>query len=141
METIYSPDAQKALDNLFGSLQEALTSAKESAELADRLRADNARKDRIILEKVASIKTVDPELVASLVADLVDHGLAKQADAKILAEQLSTDPNNAVKLAARLAVISMPAPSPGQGIAKEASASNRRDPAHNGWMNVINNGA
>jgi hypothetical protein len=141
MDTIYSPDAQKALDDLFGSLQEALSSAKESAELVDRLRGDLARKDRIILEKVASAKTVDPTLVASLVADLVDHGLAKEADARILTEQLTTDPNNAVKLAARLAVISMPAPSPGKGIAKEASVTKHSDPAQDGWRNVIQNGA
>jgi len=141
-DAIHSPEAQAALDDLLGSLSDALASAKEATQENERLKGELARKDRIILEKVASVKPgVDEAMVVDLVQDMVGHGLAKQADAQILIDQLKADPNNVVKLAKKLAVISMPAPAQGRGIAKEAHVNETSDPERMAWRNVIANGA
>lgn len=141
-DAIHSPEAQAALDDLMGSLTDALTAVKEATQENERLRTELARKDRIILEKVASVAPkADPAAVTDLVNSMVSHGLAQQKDASLLIEQLTAHPDNLVKLASKLAVISMPAPAQGRGIAKEASASNTPDPAHDEWRTVIEEGA
>jgi hypothetical protein len=116
--------------------------AKEATVENERLQGELARKDRIILEKVASVAPkADPAAVTDLVNSMVSHGLAQQKDASILIEQLTAHPDNVVKLAKKLVVISMPAPAQGRGVAKEASASNPSDSAHDEWRKVIEEGA
>jgi len=141
-DLIHSQESQKALDDLLESLEESLKVAKAATTEADRLKVELARKDRIILEKVASAKpTPTLEKVEELVDSMVDHGIAKQADAKILTEQLMAHPDNLVKLAASLAIVSMPAPRQAVGIAKEASTAKYSESDHDGWGNVIRDGA
>jgi len=141
-DILHTPEAKQAFDDLLGTLAESLQAAKEATQQAERLRTENARKDRIILEKVAAAKPVATRaLVEELVSSMCDHGLSKQADSQDLIEQFLAHPDNLVKLASQLAIVSMPAPRQGVGIAKEASATKHSDPDQDGWGNVIRNGA
>lgn len=139
-----SPEVQEAIGGLLTTLEDSLKAADMATKEAERLRQDNARKDRIILEKVAaatSAPKVSPDLVAALVADLVDQDLAKKADADTLIKSLIEHPDNIVKLATKLTTISMPAPSQGTGIAKEASSKPHAPSANAEWDVVVENGA
>jgi hypothetical protein len=134
-----------AMDDLLAVLSESLTAAKEAAEQNDLLRKKVAEQEKIILEKVAAVKTASsihasPEKISDLVVTLVSNGLFDKNGSEQLAKKLAEHPDNIIKLASGLASLSAPAAQQGRGISKNAS-SEAPTPISDEWETVIREGA
>ena len=139
-----NPEAQTAIANIVLNLEETIKLAKSATDEVSRLRGDLARKDQIILEKVANATpATSPEAVGSLVATMVEKGLLAKEAAVATTELLMKDPSNLVKLATKLASISLPPSSQGRGIAKNETAPEKKasSTSLDGWDHVITKGA
>jgi len=142
--TPITPEAQAAVGELAKQLEESLKVAKAACDENARLKTDLARKDQIILEKVASAKpAAQPEAIAALVTNLVEKGFLAKEAAVTTTEHLAQDPNNLVKLATKLASLSLPSSTQGRGIAKNETAPEKKASAsdQDGWTDVIRTGA
>jgi len=130
-----------SVSDIIQLLEETIATAKSAVEERDRLKSALAEKERIILEKVASAapRATRGE-IAGLVGMLIEKGAARKEDEAGLVADFEAHPDNILKLASQLAKISIPAPSNGQGIAKEASTSSTSE-TDDGWWNVAARGA
>lgn len=155
MTTEEQEAANKETKKAFADTVNALEGALKAAEVAEakvaQLTLELARKEQIILEKVAAEKSAAalPKVTSTEVQDLVNTlvvaGQLPQDKAASLQKHLLEHPDNIVKLASKLSAnitqISMPAPSFGKGIAKEASVGENSEADPDGWRTMLTEGA
>lgn len=142
------------VDGIIADLYRQLEGALEVAKSAHLLLASERSSHQVELEKVATTHREELTKAASangLDASLVDETMETLENLAILqaggrekvASELMADPNNALRLVARVATLSAHPSNEGAGIPKSATAKkpDTNDPDGDGWDKVIEEGA
>ena len=135
---------EQALQTCAGLEQEKSALAKDKAELTRRvgdLQAKLAAQEKVVLEKVATHRGgLDEALIAETLGQLSDMAMIAPGSVAKIASQLRSDPNGALRLAQRVATLSVPSHNEGRAVEKSAGHSaSTSDP--DGWGKVLSQGA
>lgn len=130
------------MDDLLGLLENSLalnkTAATAQAEVAD-LRAKLAAAPKVVLQKVATEAVLDNGLLDETLQTLVDTAYLTPGNREKLAAELRGNPNAVLRLAGRIATLSIPGHTSGAGV-KSASATTTPTAAGE-WDKVVAEGA